>query len=160
MGVGDNGRYVGRIELLAGNGSVKLDRYEAIPMDDKIKSRSDIQTAIVAARRKIDEAILSPLGMSYNMPVGIASYTIIYDEFGDAAGSNLGGLVADAIYYYSNSDFGTDIAIVAAGVLRDPDTNRKIQSVADIFRAMSLGSGNDYVPGYALFTVMVHRERA
>ena len=39
---GDNGRYVGRIELLAGNGSVKLDRYEAIPMDDKIKSNGVI----------------------------------------------------------------------------------------------------------------------
>ncbi len=147
---GDNGRYVGRIELLAGNGSVKLDKYEAIPMDDKIKSRSDIQTAIVAQQEKINEAILSPLGMTYNMPVAIAPYTIIYDEFGDAAGSNLGRLVADAIYYYSNSEGpGTDIAIVAAGVLRDP-IQPGVQSVADIFRAMSLGSGNDNVPGYAL----------
>ena len=28
--------------------------------------------------------------MTYDMPVAIAPYTIIYDEFGDAAGSNLG----------------------------------------------------------------------
>ncbi len=40
---------------------------------------------------------------------------------GDAKGSNLGMMVADAIYDYVNSDGpGTDIAIVAAGVLRDP----------------------------------------
>ena len=150
VGVGDNGRFVGRIELLAGNGSVKLDRYEAIPVDDKIKSQSEIQTAIVAQQEKINEAILNPLGMTYNMPVAIAPYTVIYDEFGDAAGSNLGGLVADAIYYYTNSEGpGTDIAIVAAGVLRDP-IQPGVQSVADIFRAMSLGSGNDKVPGYAL----------
>jgi 5'-nucleotidase/UDP-sugar diphosphatase len=150
VGVGDNGRFVGRIELLAGSGSVKLDRYEAIPVDDKIQSRSDIQTAIVAQQEKINEAILNPLGMTYNMPVAIAPYTVIYDEFADAAGSNLGALVADAIYYYVNSEGpGTDIAMVAAGVLRDP-IQPGVQSIADLFRVMSLGSGTDNVPGYAL----------
>jgi 5'-nucleotidase len=150
VAVGDNGRFVGRVELVAGNGSVRLDRYEAIPMDDKIKSQTEIQTAIVAQQEKINEAILNPLGMTYDMPVAIAPYTLIYDVFADAAGSNLGGLVADAIYYYTNSEGpGTDIAIVAAGVLRDP-IQPGVQSVADIFRVMSLGSGNDKVPGYAL----------
>ena len=93
--------------------------------------------------------------MTYDMPVAIAPYRIIYDEFGDAAGSNLGALVADAIYHYVNSEGpGTDIAIVAAGVLRDP-IQPGVQSVADIFRAMSLGSGNDLVPGYPLSKLWV-----
>lgn len=148
--VGDNGRFVGRAELLVSSSGVKLDRYEAIPMDDNIKAQSEIQTAIVDQQGNINEVILNPLGMTYDMPVAIAPYTLIYSEFADAAGSNLGPLVADAIYNYVNGEGpGTDIAMVAAGVLRDP-IQPGVQSVADIFRTMSLGSGNDKVPGYAL----------
>jgi len=150
VAVGDNGRFVGRVELLAGNGKVKLDRYEAIPMDDRTKARSEIQTAIDAQQGKIDGAILNQLELTCNMPVAIAPYTLSYSEFENAARCNLGPLVADAIYNYVNSEGpGTDIALVAAGVLRDP-VQPGVQSVADIFRAMSLGSGNDKVPGYAL----------
>jgi len=155
VAVGDNGRYVGRVELLAGNGKVKLDRYEAIPVDDRIKAQSEIQTAIVAQQEIINEAILNPLGLTCDMPVAIAPYTISHSEFADAAGSNLGPLVADAIYNYVNSEGpGADIAIVAAGVLRDP-IQPGVQSVADIFRVMSLGEGKDKVPGYALSKMWV-----
>jgi 5'-nucleotidase / UDP-sugar diphosphatase len=155
VAVGDNGRFVGRVELLVSNSGIKLDRYEAIPMDDRIKYQSEIQSAIVTEQEKINEAILNPLGMTYDMPVAVAPYTLIYSEFTDAAESNLGPLVADAIYNYANSEGpGTDIAIVAAGVLRDP-IQPGVQSVADIFRVMSLGSGTDQFPGYALSKLWV-----
>ncbi len=134
VAVGDNGRFVGRIELLAGSGGVKLDKYEAIPMDDRIKSQSEIQTEIIEQQEEINKAILNPLGLTCDMPVAIAPYKISYSEFEDAAGSNLGPLVADAIYNYVNSiGPGTDIAIVAAGVLRDP-IQPGVQGVADVFR--------------------------
>jgi len=152
---GDNGRFVGRIELIAEGGTVKLDSYESIPVDDNLTSQPGIQAAIDEQQGKINELILNPLGMTCDMPVANAPYRIFYDEFGDAAGSNLGALVADAIYNYVNSEGpGTDIAIVAAGVLRDP-IEPGVQSVADIFRAMSLGSGNDLVPGYPLSKLWV-----
>ncbi len=155
VGVGDNGRFVGKIQLLAGNGIVKLEKYEAIPIDDRANFHSGIQSEIVVQQEKINEAILKPLGMTYTMPVAIAPYTVSYDEYGDARGSNLGALVADAIYSYVNSDGpGTDIAVVAAGVLRDP-IQPGVQSVADIFRVMSLGSGKDNVPGYSLSKMWV-----
>ncbi len=155
VGVGDNGRFVGRVDILAGNGTMKLEKYEAIPVDDRISALDEIQSEIVLQQQKINEAILNPLGMTYTMPVAVAPYTISYDEYGKAADSNLGVLVADAIYNYVNTDGpGTDIAIVAAGVLRDP-IQPGIQSVADIFRVMSLGSGNDNVPGYSLSKMWV-----
>ncbi|MCK7535936.1 MAG: 5'-nucleotidase C-terminal domain-containing protein [Marinilabiliales bacterium] len=71
------------------------------------------------------------------------------------AGSNLGALVADALYYYVNSEGpGTDIAMVALGVIRDPILPGT-QGVADLFRTMSLGSGNDKTPGYGLSKLWV-----
>ena len=134
---------------------MKLEKYEAIPVDDRISALDEIQSEIVLQQQKINEAILNPLGMTYTMPVAVAPYTISYDEYGKAADSNLGVLVADAIYNYVNTEgTGTDIAIVAAGVLRDP-IQPGIQSVADIFRVMSLGSGNDNVPGYSLSKMWV-----
>lgn len=155
VGVGDNGRFVGKVDFLAGNGSVKLVKYEAIPVGDSAPARDDIQSEIVLQQEKINETILIPLGLTYTMPVAVAPYTVSYNEYGDAAGSNLGVLVADAIYNYVNSEGpGTDIAIVAAGVLRDP-IQPGVQSVADIFRVMSLGSGNDNVPGYSLSKMWV-----
>ena len=155
VGVGDNGRFVGRIDILATNGRMKLERYEAIPVDDRTTALDEIQSEIVLQQQKINEAILNPIGMTYTMPVAIAPYTVSYDEYGKAADSNLGVLVADAIYNYVNQEGpGTDIAIVAAGVLRDP-IQPGVQSVADIFRVMSLGSGNDNVPGYSLSKMWV-----
>lgn len=155
VGVGDNGRFVGKIDLLAGTNGVKLERFEAIPVDDRIKSRNELQSEIVIQQEKINDAILTPLGMSYAMPVAIAPFSVSYDEYGDAGASNLGPMVADAIYDYVNSEGpGTDIAIVAAGVLRDPILPG-VQSVADVFRVMSLGSGMDNVPGYALSKMWV-----
>jgi len=150
MAVGDNGRFVGRIDLMALNGSIKLEKYEIIPVDDRATAPDEIQSEIVLQQQKINETILNSLGMTYTMPVAVAPYTVSYDEYGKAADSNLGALVADAIYDYVNHEGpGTDIAIVAAGVLRDP-IQPGVQSVADIFRVMPLGSGNDNVPGYSL----------
>ena len=155
VAVGDNGRYLGRIDLQIGSGGMKLEKYEAMPVDDRAAAREDIQSEIVMQQEVINQAILTPLGMTYTMPVVSAPYTVSYDEYGNAAESNLGVLVADAIYNYVNSEGpGTDIAIVAAGVLRDP-IQPGVQSVADIFRVMSLGSGNDSVPGYSLSRMWV-----
>lgn len=155
VAAGDNGRFIGRIDILANKGSIKLEKYEIIPVNDKISALSEIQSDIVLQEEKINREILEPIGMTYTMPVAIAPYTVSYDEYGKAADSNLGVMVADAIYNYVNTEGpGTDIAIVAAGVLRDP-VQPGVQSVADIFRVMSLGSGMDKVPGYALSKMWV-----
>jgi 5'-nucleotidase len=155
VGVGDNGRFVGRVDLLAVSRGLKLVKYEAIPVDDRARAESAIQSEITDQQERINLSILNPIGMTYSMPVAVAPFRVAYEEYGDARGSNLGALVADAVYDYVNTEGpGTDIAIVAAGVLRDP-IEPGIQSVADIFRVMSLGSGTDNVPGYALSKMWV-----
>ncbi len=147
---GDNGRFVGKAEITVNNNGVKLDKYQIIKIDDKVTADPEIQSSIETDKLAVDGEILKPLGLSYDMPVATAPYTMFFDEFGDLAASNLGALVADAIYDYMNNEGpGTDIAMVAEGVLRDP-IQPGVQSVADIFRVMSLGSGTDNVPGYAL----------
>ncbi len=147
---GDNGRYVGKTELVVSNNGVKLEKYEVININDKVRADGSVQMAIAAQQGKINDVILKPLGYTYDMPVATAPFMLVIGEEGDMAGNNLGALVADAIYDYTNTlGPGTDIAVVAEGVIRDT-IQPGIQSVADIFRVMSLGSGSDQVPGYAL----------
>jgi len=97
------------------------------------------------------------LGLGYYRPVAETNYELVFDENIDLDSSNLGPLIADAILYYINnfSDDKTDISMVAAGVIRDKirPGNKGIQTPPDIFRVMSLGEGNDSLPGYPLAKV-------
>ena len=155
VSVGDNGRYVGKVELIYGPGGSRLDRYTLIKVDDKIGADASIHNAIEAQLEKVNSEILEPIGLEYKEPVAVAPYQLTVEEHGDMAGSNLGALVADALYHYVNSEGpGTDIAMVALGVIRDPILPGT-QSVADLFRTMSLGSGRDKTPGYGLSKLWV-----
>lgn len=155
VSAGDNGRFVGKIELVTDGNGTRLDKYTLIRIDDGIKASEEINTAIEAQLDIVNEEILSPLGLDYRQPVVMAEFPLTVEEHGDMAGSNLGALVADALYYYVNSQGpGTDIAMVALGVIRDPILPGT-QGVADLFRTMSLGSGNDKTPGYGLSKLWV-----
>lgn len=155
VSVGDNGRYVGKIEMVCGPGGSRLDSYTLMKMDDKISADSSIHNAIEEQLRKVNSEILKPIGLEYKESVAVAGYPLTVEEHGDMAGSNLGALVADALYHYVNGEGpGTDIAMVALGVIRDP-VLPGTQSVADLFRTMSLGSGRDKIPGYGLSKLWV-----
>jgi 5'-nucleotidase len=155
VSVGDNGRYVGKIEMLYGPGRSRLDSYTLIKVDDKIGADASIHNAIEAQLKRVNSEILKPIGLEYKEPVAVANYPLTVEEHGDMAGSNLGALVADALYHYvSGEGPGTDIAMVALGVIRDPILPGT-QSVADLFRTMSLGSGQDKTPGYGLSKLWV-----
>lgn len=148
---GEYGQNVGRLSMTYSGGKLKLDAYKLITVDDKIMGDSKIEQLISEQKEKITSGILQQLGMSYTKPVSEASFILEGNESGDFMASNLGPLVADAIQFYVNrhNTKGTDISMVAAGVLRDKILPGKL-TAPDIFRVMSLGSGKDNVPGYAL----------
>ncbi|HUW93523.1 MAG TPA: bifunctional UDP-sugar hydrolase/5'-nucleotidase [Bacteroidales bacterium] len=152
---GSAGSHVGRAELSVSKGHVVLEKYSMIEVNDAVVADTVIQAAIDSQKLEVNSNILAPLGYEYNESVVQSSFPLIYNESMKGSESNLGPLVADAIYYYMNTEGpGTDIAMVAAGVLRDP-IMPGTQSVADIFRVMSLGSGSDNVPGYPLSKLYV-----
>jgi 5'-nucleotidase / UDP-sugar diphosphatase len=153
---GSAGRYIGKVELWWDGKKASFGSYNLIPVTDDIAGDSEIQALIDEQEKKIDDQILKPSGLSYAMPIASVSFPLTCDEYGDVASSNLGVFVADAIYNYVNTKGpGTDIAMTAAGVIRD-QVSPGIQSVADLFRVMSLGSGNDAIPGYPLSQLWVN----
>jgi 5'-nucleotidase len=153
---GEYGQFVGRISLTFSNGILRLDDYKLIPVNDKIMGDKNINQLIVEQKARIASEILKPIGMEYDKPVAETDFLLTANETGDFMASNLGPLVADAIYYYVNrhSASGTDVSMVAVGMLRDRIVPG-ILTAPDIFKAMSLGSGNDNVPGYALSRIYV-----
>ncbi len=152
---GSAGMNVGRVDMTFTGNGISFDSYEMIPVDDMAEAVAAIQEEIENHKKVVDRSVLLPLKLEYDMPVAVAPFRLESDEYGDLSGSNMGALVADAIYHYVNeSGPGTDIAMVAAGVIRDPVLPGN-QSVADLFRVMSLGSGNDAVPGYPLSRLWV-----
>jgi 5'-nucleotidase / UDP-sugar diphosphatase len=149
------GKYVGEAEFSWDGKKATFDSYKLIPVNDNIAGDPEIQSLIDEQEKKVDFQVLKPLGLTCSMPVARASFPLTCEEYGDVASSNLGQFVADAVYSYSNGKGdGADIAVTAAGIIRDP-VLPGIQCVADIFRVMSLGSGNDGIPGYPLSKIYV-----
>jgi 5'-nucleotidase / UDP-sugar diphosphatase len=153
---GEFGKYVGKMSLSIGNGSVKVDDYCLIPVDDKVKGVEEISRQIEEQKEKLSSEILHPLGLDYSEPVAESSFLIEGNATENFADSNLGPLVADAINYFinKNSSAGSDVSIVAAGMLFDRILPG-VQSAPDLFRVVPLGSGKDSIPGYPLARVYV-----
>ena len=153
---GEYGVNVGKLTLEYENGGVTVSNYSLIPVDDKTAGDHLIHSLIEDQKAKIADEILKPLGMTYDKPVAETDFLLECIEGGDIENSNLGPLVADAIQSYVNKHLksGTDISMVAVGVIRDRIVPG-YQTAPDIFRIMSMGTGNDAVPGYPLSRIFV-----
>jgi 5'-nucleotidase / UDP-sugar diphosphatase len=153
---GEYGQYIGKLELTFNNGKVTVDNYSLLPVDDRTAGDPGINKLIEEQKILVNDKILKPIGMDYNKPVVESNFLLECDEMADLKRSNLGPLVADAIYSYLNNHTGNgvDVSMVAAGVIRDKIVPG-FQSVPDIFRIMSMGQGKDNVPGYPLSRISV-----
>ena len=153
---GDYGRFVGKLTLILENGKVSVDASSLIPVNDKISGDQIINELIEKQVDVVNKEILKPLGMDYGRSIAETDFLLICDEMGDVENSNLGPFVADAIHTYINKHFasGTDVSMVAAGVIREKILPG-MQTAPDIFRVMSMGTGNDDVPGYPLAMIYV-----
>lgn len=153
---GEYGQNVGRLELVWKNGKVSVTDYRLVPVDDRIAGESDIIEAIEAQHSLVNQEILAPLGIGYSDQVAETDFLLECNEQGDFRSSNLGPMIADAIHSYINrhSSGGCDISMVAVGVIRDKMVPG-IMTAPDVFRIMSLGSGDDDVPGYPLSRLYV-----
>ncbi|MEE4114728.1 MAG: 5'-nucleotidase C-terminal domain-containing protein [Marinilabiliaceae bacterium] len=151
---GAEGRNIGRVELIERDGKFELDSYRLIPVNDEVAGVKSVQDKIEKQKELVAEKLFKPLGYNLTAPLVKSAFELICDEYGgDLPNSNLGPMVADAIRaYINNAGPGTDITMVATGVIRDRIAEG-VLTIQDVFRIMSLGSGKDNIPGYPLATV-------
>ena len=153
---GEYGQFIGKLSLIYKDGKVNFDDYSLIPVDDRIIGDASVNRLIEDQKKLITKEILEPLGMEYDSRMVETDFLLECIEYGDIKGSNLGPLVAAAIHSYVSNHVksGTDISIVAVGVIRDKIVP-VFQTAPDIFRIMSMGLGDDRVPGYPLARLYV-----
>ena len=153
---GEYGQYVGKLELTYDKGTVTVDNYSLLPVDDRTAGDPRINQLIEDQKKLVNNEILKPIGMDYSKPVAESGFLLECNEMGDIKGSNLGPLVADAIHSYLNNHTrnGIDVSMVAVGVIRDKIVPG-MQSAPDIFRIMSMGEGKDNIPGYPLSRIYI-----
>jgi len=153
---GENGQNVGRLALTWSNGKLRIDDYTLIPVNDNIMGDGETAELIEEQQDLVTKDILSPMGIKYSDPVAETDFQLECDINGDFKASNLGPMIADAIHFYVNkySVEGSDVSMVAAGVIRDKFVPG-VLSAPDVFSVMSLGSGSDNIPGYPLARLYV-----
>ncbi|MDA3880449.1 MAG: bifunctional UDP-sugar hydrolase/5'-nucleotidase [Prolixibacteraceae bacterium] len=155
---GTAGIYVGRVEIIFDSYGQPLIQYQLIPIDDNITADKTIQQRIESKTPLIEASVLSPLGINYNTPILETSFDLTINENVPAT-SNLGPFVADAMYHWLNDEngSGTDIVVVASGVIRNDITKGRHgkQNINDIFNVMPLGAGLDNVPGTPLSKIYI-----
>jgi 5'-nucleotidase/UDP-sugar diphosphatase len=153
---GEFGQFVGRLAFSYSDHKLRIESYKLIPVNDKIPGDEKVNQLIEVQKKMISAEILEPLGMDYDRPVAETDFIIEGNEVGNFMESNLGPMVADAIHFYVNNHGGkgTDVSIIAAGVLFDKILPG-VQTAADIFRVVPLGSGKDEIPGYPLSRLYV-----
>jgi 5'-nucleotidase / UDP-sugar diphosphatase len=156
---GSYGENLGCLELEIKNGRVVRSDSKLIPVNDAIPGDPGIQQMIVAEEKQVTDNILKSVQLDYASIVAETSFPLICDEDSMLDKSNLGSLIADAIYNYVNSHNppGADITLFPAGLIFDnliPGKSGQ-QSLADIFRVVPMGSGIDKIPGYPLARIYV-----
>ncbi|MFB6340382.1 bifunctional metallophosphatase/5'-nucleotidase [Saccharicrinis sp. FJH62] len=156
--VGSFGSTVGKIEVF----NIKSNpEYVFTPteINDNIKGDSAIQMAINKQQELIKNTILNPLGLNYDQKIFETDFPLLLNKSNSLEGGNLGPFVADAILNETNRLKGgnTHIALIPAGMIRGNilPGNKGLLTTADLFSTLSLGSGNDSVPGYPLARVFL-----
>lgn len=156
---GSQGKKIGRLEINFNEGKMANAKYQLINIDDKIYGDCKIHQEIAGRIKLIDDELLKPMGLGYYRSLVETNFELESSEQQNLDSTNLGPFIADALKYYINnySPVKTDITMVAAGVIRDKIYvgNKGIQSAPDIFRIMSLGEGDDNIPGYPLAMVFL-----
>jgi 5'-nucleotidase / UDP-sugar diphosphatase len=156
---GSYGMGLGKLELEVDKGKIIHSDSKVIPINDSIQGNPAIQQLLTEQEKLISEHLLNFLKLDYSSVVAETSFPLVCNEDTLLEKSNLGPLIADAIYTYVNKENarGVDVTFFASGLIRDniiPGKSGK-QTVADLFRVVSLGSGKDDVPGYPLARIYV-----
>ncbi|MFC0875878.1 bifunctional metallophosphatase/5'-nucleotidase [Saccharicrinis sp. FJH2] len=156
--VGSFGSTVGKIEVF----NIKSNPeyvFTPIEINDNIRGDSTIQMAINKQQELIKNTILNPLGLNYDQKIFETDFPLLLNKSNSLEGGNLGPFVADAILNETNRLKGgnTHIALIPAGMIRGNilPGYKGLLTTPDLFSTLSLGSGNDSVPGYPLARVFL-----
>ncbi len=161
---GSDGRYVGTFRLeVDAEGIVTTSEYRLVAVDDQTLGAEDIHREVERLKRRIDEEVLAPFGLTFDQPLAATAFDLPFGR-GLVADSPLGPLVADSIRWgvgrggRAEGEAPVQIGLTTAGFLRDSILRGEtgVQGASDLFRIVPIGIGTvDDRSGYPLVRVYV-----
>ncbi len=145
--------YLGRLDLDVEQGKIASYHFELIPINDKIMGDKKINAEINAYEKVLTKKYLYPLGLTYKKPIAETSFNLMKHNPNGYQNTDLGVFLDHAIKYYVDKyDGGTDVELLASGVVRDNILKGKTGAitVADMIRMLPLGRANKHLQGYPL----------
>lgn len=147
VSAGEYSKYLGVAQLkLSSDGSVTMEDYSLIPIDESVDENPRIQSVIEDFKQAVEECYLSQYGLGFDEilvqnPYPFESARDVMTPQHDSA---LGSLLADAYLWAAEKTLGVpvDAALTASGVIRESIPQGAVK-VSDVFNIASLGVGTE-----------------
>ena len=155
---GSQGRFVGKLEIEKTRDGVRVLSGELLPIDDRLPGDPAVHRIITDQERLIGDKLFKSYGFDIRKPVVETSFDLNFNEPDCMEDSNLGPLLADAVYGYLRTVSPADVVLVVSGLISDQimKGQKGLQLPADLFRIMPMGLGvTDQAPGYSISKVYV-----
>jgi 5'-nucleotidase / UDP-sugar diphosphatase len=148
---GKYGDYLGELVVTLDGGSLKVDSYRLLPIDDSIPGDRAIADEIETLKKGVTKAVFASRGYSVDQPLAVAPEDLPNTYTDIAAGTPLANLVTDAFRHATKADIGFTVnGAMRAGLTRGKSG---VQTVYDVFAVAPLGAGVvDTTAGSALVT--------
>lgn len=164
VSAGEYSKYLGMVQLrCASDGSVELENYSLIPIDDSLQEDPKIQSLTEDFKQAVEESYLSRYGLGFDEVLVQNPYPFesARDVMTPQHDSALGSLLTDAYRWAAEKTLGVpvDVALTASGVIRESIPIGDV-TVSDVFNIASLGVGTEgelvcaYLTGRDLKTVL------
>ncbi len=142
---------LGELVMTLDAGTLRVESYQLLPIDDTIAGDPAIISEIEALKKTVTEVVFASRGYSIDQPLAVAPQDLPNTFTDIAGGTILANLVTDSLRSATKADIG----FTANGMMRAPLTRGKsgVQTVYDVFALAPLGAGVvDSTAGSALVT--------
>jgi 5'-nucleotidase len=136
---GKYGESLGELVLSLDGGTLKVESYKLLPIDDTIVGDRAIADEITRIQKAVTEVVFASRGYRMDQPLAVAPRDLPNTFTDIAASTLLANLVTDSFRKATKADIG----FTANGLMRTGLTRGKsgVQTVYDVFAVAPLGAG-------------------
>ena len=148
---GLEGKNLGELVISIDGGTLQVDSYRLLPIDDSIAGDHAVAALIEELKKPVTAAVFASRGYSIDQPLAVTPQDLPNTFTDIEASTILANLVSDALRKATHADIG----FTANGLMRAPLLRGKsgVLTVYDVFAVAPLGAGIvDATAGSALVT--------
>jgi 5'-nucleotidase / UDP-sugar diphosphatase len=145
-------RFLGELHVVWDGTTASVESYELHEVDDSVKGDETITTMVDGFINDLNAGPLVDLGYGFDEPIMEVSQDM---KSGGCGETGLGNMITDAYRTQMNAHGANPpiaFAFESQGLIRDPVSAGAggVQGFSDLFRILSVGEGDDGLPGYGL----------